>query len=89
MAGLSHSQDGCLFEAQLQLIGLNAFNVFGSPPVALTNWQELTLSYTLTTKKMGGAISSKARNPELSRLRSILQYRKDQIGEYRQILPSP
>ncbi|KAL3904566.1 MAG: hypothetical protein SGILL_010016 [Bacillariaceae sp.] len=35
--GLNQSQDGCLLEAQLQLIGLNAFNVFGSPPVVLTN----------------------------------------------------
>ncbi|CAB9530179.1 hypothetical protein (Partial), partial [Seminavis robusta] len=35
--GLRRSQDGCLFEAQLQLIGLNAFNVFVSPPVVLTN----------------------------------------------------
>ena len=35
--GFRKSQDGCLFEAQLQLIGLNAFNVIGSPPVVLTN----------------------------------------------------
>ena len=37
VAGYNKSRDGCLFEAQLQLIGLNAFNVFGSPPVVLTN----------------------------------------------------
>ena len=35
--GLRKSQDGCLFEAQLQLIGLNAFNAIRSPPVVLTN----------------------------------------------------
>ena len=37
VTGLNQSQDGCMFEAQLQLIGLNVFNVFGSPPVVLTN----------------------------------------------------
>ena len=31
------SHDGCMLEAQLQLIGLNAFNTAGSPPVVLTN----------------------------------------------------
>ena len=35
--GFRKSQDGCLLEAQLQLIGLNAFNVIGSPPVVLTD----------------------------------------------------
>ena len=37
VAGLQHSEDGCLLEAQLQLIGLNAFNTLKSPPVVLSN----------------------------------------------------
>jgi hypothetical protein len=35
--GYSGSSSGCLREAQLQLIGLNAFNTNCSPPVVLTN----------------------------------------------------
>ena len=34
---LANSHDGCMLEAQLQLIGLNAFNTLRSPPVVLTN----------------------------------------------------
>ena len=34
---LEKSHDGCMLEAQLQLIGLNAFNTSSSPPVVLTN----------------------------------------------------
>lgn len=34
---LKQSVDGCMLEAQLQLIGLNAFNTSNSPPVVLTN----------------------------------------------------
>jgi len=34
---LANSHDGCMLEAQLQLIGLNAFNTVRSPPVVLTN----------------------------------------------------
>ena len=37
VASLQQSQDGCLLEAQLQLIGLNAFNTLKSPPVVLSN----------------------------------------------------
>ena len=35
--GLNKSADSGMFEAQLQLIGLNAFNTSNSPPVLLTN----------------------------------------------------
>ena len=34
---LQNSSDGCMLEAQLQLIGLNAFNTVKSPPMGLTN----------------------------------------------------
>ncbi|CAB9526721.1 hypothetical protein SEMRO_1875_G303020.1 [Seminavis robusta] len=34
---MANSHDGCMLEAQLQLIGLNAFNTLRSPPVVLTN----------------------------------------------------
>lgn len=37
VAWYDQSRNGCLFETQLQLIGLNAFNVFRSTPVVLTN----------------------------------------------------
>ena len=36
----SRSTSGCMREAQLQLIGLNAFNTNNSPPVVLTNLAE-------------------------------------------------
>ena len=51
--GLNQSQDGCLFEAQLQLIGLNVFNVFGSPPVVLTNLARTHLVLYLDYKEDG------------------------------------
>ena len=35
--GYQQSQTGCMREAQLQLIGLNAFNTNNSPPVVLSN----------------------------------------------------
>ena len=35
--GYRQSQTGCMREAQLQLIGLNAFNTNNSPPVVLSN----------------------------------------------------
>lgn len=35
--GYRQSVDGCMFEAQLQLIGLNAFNTNHTPPVLLSN----------------------------------------------------
>lgn len=35
--GYRQSQSGCIREAQLQLIGLNAFNTNNSPPVVLSN----------------------------------------------------
>lgn len=37
VAGYKQSTSGCMREAQLQLIGLNAFNTNNSPPVILTN----------------------------------------------------
>lgn len=37
VAGYHQSKTGCMGEAQLQLIGLNAFNTNCSPPVVLTN----------------------------------------------------
>lgn len=37
VAGYQQSKTGCMSEAQLQLIGLNAFNTNCSPPVVLTN----------------------------------------------------
>ena len=49
--GFRKSQDGCLFEAQLQLIGLNAFNVIGSPPVVLTNLARIPLLSILLNKR--------------------------------------
>lgn len=36
-SGYMQSADGCVFEAQLQLIGPNAFNTNHSPPVVLSN----------------------------------------------------
>ena len=51
--GLNQSQDGCLFEVQLQLIGLNVFNVFGSPPVVLTNLARTHLVLYLDYKEDG------------------------------------
>jgi len=35
--GYQQSQTGCMREAQLQVIGLNAFNTHSSPPVVLSN----------------------------------------------------
>ena len=37
VTGYRQSQTGCMREAQLQLIGLNAFNTNNSPPVVLSN----------------------------------------------------
>jgi hypothetical protein len=37
VVGMQHSQSGCIHEAQVQLIGLNAANHQHSPPVVLTD----------------------------------------------------
>lgn len=66
----ANSKDGGLFEeAQLQLIGLNVFNVFGSPPVVLTNLAESHQVLYLDYKEDGdGRICESIADEHLNKL---------------------